>query len=63
MVVEICEKDGRKTQTLGVPVKLSLTPGAVRTPPAAFGENTLEVLRCLGYTENEITILAEKDVI
>lgn len=63
MVVEICEKDGRKTRTLGVPVKLSRTPGAVRTPPAAFGENTLEVLRRLGYTENEITILAEKDVI
>ncbi|MFH0998522.1 MAG: CaiB/BaiF CoA-transferase family protein [Pseudomonadota bacterium] len=63
MVVEISEKDGRKTRTLGVPVKLSRTPGAIRTPPVAFGENTRDVLLCLGYTEDEIAVLAEKDVI
>jgi len=32
-------------QTLGVPVKLSDTPGAVRTPPPRLGEHTRKVLQ------------------
>ena len=32
-------------RTLGVPVKLSDTPGAVRTPPPRLGEHTRQVLR------------------
>ncbi len=46
-------------QVLGVPVKLSKTPGAVRTPPPRLGEHTAAVLeRDLGYQREQIAALA-----
>jgi len=43
---------------LGVPVKLSETPGAVRTPPPRLGEHTTAVLRDdLGYDQKQIDAL------
>ena len=41
-------------QVLGVPVKLSATPGAVRTAPPTIGQHTDTVLRELGLTGDEI---------
>lgn len=63
MVVEIEGQDGQKSRTLGVPVKLSDTPGAVRTPPVGFGESTSAILGELGYDEDKIRELSEKEVI
>lgn len=63
MVVEIKRKDGKKSKTLGIPVKLSGTPGSVRTPPPGFGENTEEILRELGYNDEKIREFGEKGVI
>jgi crotonobetainyl-CoA:carnitine CoA-transferase CaiB-like acyl-CoA transferase len=51
------------TPALGVPVKLSQTPGAVRTAPPSFGENTEEILGKLGFDEAEIRALREKGVV
>jgi len=62
-VVEIEDKDGNKTRTLGVPVKLSETPGSVRTPPVDFGASTAAVLGELGYSQEEIKEFEDKDVI
>jgi crotonobetainyl-CoA:carnitine CoA-transferase CaiB-like acyl-CoA transferase len=46
-------------QVLGVPVKLSETPGSVRLPPPRLGEHTASVLKNdLGYDEARITALA-----
>jgi crotonobetainyl-CoA:carnitine CoA-transferase CaiB-like acyl-CoA transferase len=39
------------------PVKLHTTPGEVRTRAPLLGEHNEEVLRELGYTENEIDAL------
>ena len=39
---------------LGVPVKLSRTPGAPAGPGPALGEHTQEVLASLGYSATEI---------
>ena len=63
VVVEIEGKDGQKSRTLGVPVKLSDTPGTVRTPPVDFGESTAAILKELGYDEDKIRELSEKEVI
>jgi len=63
MVVEIEGRDGRMSKTLGVPVKLSDTPGAVRTPPVEFGESTAAILRELGYDKNTIREFSEQGVV
>ncbi len=63
MVVEVAGKDGKKTAALGVPVKLSETPGTVRTPPAAFGENTETILDELGYSKEQIQGFADREII
>jgi formyl-CoA transferase/CoA:oxalate CoA-transferase len=41
-------------RTLGVPIKLSDTPGTVRTPPPTLGEHTESVLRELGFDDQAI---------
>lgn len=63
MVVDIKGKDGNTSRTLGVPVKLSETPGSIRTPPVDFGESTTTILEELGYTQEELRTLEEKKVI
>jgi crotonobetainyl-CoA:carnitine CoA-transferase CaiB-like acyl-CoA transferase len=62
-VVEIEGTDGKKTKTLGVTVKLSETPGSVRTPPVDFGKSTTAILKELGYSIDEIKDLEIKGVI
>jgi len=44
---------------LGVPVKLSRTPGAPAGPGPALGEHTTDVLSSLGYSAEEIDSLLE----
>ncbi|MEW9673557.1 CaiB/BaiF CoA transferase family protein [Ammoniphilus sp. 3BR4] len=48
---------------LGIPIKLSDTPGSVRKAPPLLGENTNEVLAKLGYTTSDMDVLKEKGVI
>jgi crotonobetainyl-CoA:carnitine CoA-transferase CaiB-like acyl-CoA transferase len=49
MIVEQEHPTAGKIRVVGVPVKLSETPGAVRTPAPLLGEHTEEVLTSLGY--------------
>jgi crotonobetainyl-CoA:carnitine CoA-transferase CaiB-like acyl-CoA transferase len=47
-----------KVRMVGVPVRLSETPGAVRTPSPTLGEHTEEVLReLLGMNAEQIAAL------
>jgi crotonobetainyl-CoA:carnitine CoA-transferase CaiB-like acyl-CoA transferase len=48
---------------LGVPVKLSDTPGAVRTPPPRLGEHTDAVLNDFGFSDDAIADLRRQKVI
>ena len=51
-------------QALGVPVKLSDTPGSVRTPPPTLGQHTAAVLeQDLGFSADAIAALRRQQVI
>jgi crotonobetainyl-CoA:carnitine CoA-transferase CaiB-like acyl-CoA transferase len=63
MVVELARPEGGADTELGVAVKLSATPGAVRTPRPRFGEDTESVLKEFGYNAEHIRRLADKGII
>ena len=63
MVVEI-EPDGSgPLRLLGIPVKLSATPGKIRRRPPALGEHTAEVLSEIGYDSRTVETLRERGAI
>jgi alpha-methylacyl-CoA racemase len=59
MVVEIDQPGAeRPVRQLGIPIKLTRTPGEhARLPGPALGEHTEEVLRAAGYSEAEVAEL------
>jgi crotonobetainyl-CoA:carnitine CoA-transferase CaiB-like acyl-CoA transferase len=59
MVLELDQPGTAGVRQLGVPVKLSRTPGAPAGPGPALGEHTHEVLAGLGYSEEEAGRLEE----
>jgi alpha-methylacyl-CoA racemase len=59
MVVEVDQPGAGRVRLLGVPVKLSRTPGAPAGPAPALGEHTDEVLEALGYSADDISALRE----
>jgi crotonobetainyl-CoA:carnitine CoA-transferase CaiB-like acyl-CoA transferase len=50
-------------RVIGIPVKLTRTPGQVRTPAPALGQHTEEILSGLGYSEGEIARLRAARVV
>jgi crotonobetainyl-CoA:carnitine CoA-transferase CaiB-like acyl-CoA transferase len=65
MVVEIDQPGAeRPVRLLGVPVKLSRTPGDPRRAPGpALGQDTQDVLAALGYAAEEIARLVESGAV
>ena len=64
MVTEVKHPKTGKLKLTGIPVKLSETAGAIRTPPPLLGEHTEDVLKnILGYDEDTIQFLRRKNVI
>lgn len=52
------------TQVIGLPVRLSETPGSVRLPAPEFGEHTEQILtEELGYSWEQVAELKEREVI
>lgn len=54
MIARVDHDADRALRLLGIPVKLSETPGAVRTPPPRLGEHTQQVLREVGLEGLEL---------
>lgn len=51
MIVKQQHPTAGEINVIGVPVKLSETPGSVRTPAPLLGEHTAEILSALGYAD------------
>jgi crotonobetainyl-CoA:carnitine CoA-transferase CaiB-like acyl-CoA transferase len=63
MVVELPHPTMGSVRLLGLPVKLSETPGAIFRTPPLFGQHTDEVLREIGVTDAELLDLRASGVI
>jgi crotonobetainyl-CoA:carnitine CoA-transferase CaiB-like acyl-CoA transferase len=57
MVVELEHPRAGRTRALGLPIKLSRTPGKVSRPAPVLGQHTREVLGEFGFSESEIAAL------
>ncbi len=63
MLAEIVHPTAGKFGNIGIPVKLSHTPGRIRLAPPILGQHTDEVLTYFGYSEEEIRQLREEKVV
>ena len=54
MVVEVEAPDGAKVKQVGISIKLSDTPGSIRSLASKIGQQTEEIMNDLGYTENDV---------
>ncbi|MFP4532499.1 MAG: CaiB/BaiF CoA transferase family protein [Desulfobacterales bacterium] len=63
MVTDLLYPDGKTRKALGVPVKMSRTPGAIKSPPPGFGQDTAAILKEFGYSDAEIDEFYQKGVL
>ena len=63
MIVNYVGDDGKNRKSFGIPVKLSETPGQIRSKPASFGGDTESILLELGYSKNKIGELLSTGVV
>ncbi len=63
MVVELQHPRAGRTRALGLPIKLSRTPGKVLRPAPTFGQHTREVLAEFGFSAAEIDALCASNAV
>jgi crotonobetainyl-CoA:carnitine CoA-transferase CaiB-like acyl-CoA transferase len=63
MLIELDQPGAGPIKQLGIPIKLSRTPGAADAPGPALGEHTDEVLQSLGYSTEEIEALKREGAV
>ena len=54
MIVELDAPEGRKVKQVGISVKLSETPGSIRSLAPTLGQHTEEIMHGLGYSDEQI---------
>ena len=62
-VVERPHPTAETVKMIGLPVELSDTPGRITVAPPLLGEHTDEVLRDVGYTDDDIRAFRENGVV
>ena len=64
MVKEVDHPTCGKLKVIGIPVKLSRTPGSIELPPPTLGQHTEDILtEILGYSKAEVEKLRKEKVI
>jgi crotonobetainyl-CoA:carnitine CoA-transferase CaiB-like acyl-CoA transferase len=63
MIVDVPHPLIPHLKLLGIPIKLSDTPGDIRLPPPLKGQHNEDILQELGYTAAEIRLFRERQVI
>jgi crotonobetainyl-CoA:carnitine CoA-transferase CaiB-like acyl-CoA transferase len=63
MAVEVEHPVAGPSRVLGIPIKLSETPGAIRRPAPLLGQHTAEILAELGYSTADLERLKASRVI
>ncbi len=63
MVVALDDPNLGTLRHIGIPIKLSATPGRINRRAPALGEHSREVLLAAGYTPEEVADLAEAGVV
>lgn len=63
MVLDVNHRTEGKIKQLGIPIKLSMTPGQIRMPAPRLGEHTEEILKEFGLTTEEIGQLKDEKII
>jgi alpha-methylacyl-CoA racemase len=63
MVVELEQPGAGPVRQLGVPIKLSRTPGRLCGPGPVLGEHTDEVLAAAGYSDDEVAAMKESGAV
>ena len=63
LVAELDDPEFGHYRQLGIPIKLSHTPGELSARAPKLGEHNAEILKNAGYTDAQITALANESVI
>jgi len=63
MVIEMDYAPTGRVKVPSIPYRMSETPGEIRCPAPVLGEHTFEVLKEIGYSEEELRQLQEKKII
>ena len=62
MDVKLDHPKQKNSRNIGVAVKLSKTPGKIKTPAPLYGEHSVKILKELGYSEDEIKNLINLNI-
>ena len=62
MDVKLDHPKQKNNRNIGVAVKLSKTPGKIKTPAPLYGEHSSKILKELGYSEDEIINLVNSNI-
>ena len=63
MLLEFDHPRAGKVRTVGMPVKFTKTPSELGLPPPMLGQHTDDILRGLGYSDQDIESLRDSEVV